>query len=218
MLGTKYMASSLVAMLVGVSASLEERPCTGECAEVTQGASFVQMEAHRGRGQDFDEEETGTMKSEMAAMRKSMAEMLSQITDLRKEVTELRKSSPFTVSGNTVKLQDKDLHIRSGNLKVDAASGLKKGNIVIGNNNVANARHSFAAGYMNTVEGKAHFVIGAQNTARGLRVSLLGGGANLATGDDSVIVGGHHNTATHAKSVVLGGAHQSTSHDSEIVS
>lgn len=226
MLRTSYMAGLFLTLLVRVSANDEERPSQDACAEVTKGASFVQMEAHKGRGQGLEEEEeTGTMKSELATLRKSMAEMFTQITDLHKErkemftqitdlrneVADLRKSSPFTVAGNTVKLENKDLHIRSGNIQIDAASGIMKGNIVIGNNDVTNARHSFAAGYANNVEGKAHFVVGQGNTVRGTRASVLGGTQNTADGEASVVVGGRSNSASGQESVAIGGQGKSAS-------
>jgi len=238
MFPSKEMAGLFFAVLVGASASLEERQRTDACPEATTGASFVQMEAHRGRGQGFEEDETGTVTSELASLRKSMAEMFTQMTSLRKEVTELReekanlgksvihlhdevtelrKSSPFTVSGSTVKLENKDLHIRTGNLKVDAASGFKKGNIVIGNNDVTNARHSFAAGYMNVADGKGLFVLGESNQARGEKSVVLGGKRNRAEGVRSVVVGGDTNAATHMESVVVGGGGRHSSHQEEVV-
>merc|ERR1719445_629660 len=154
------------------------------------------MDAHRGRGEGFEEDETGAVASTLAALQKKVAEMQAQLSAQQKEINDLRKSSPFTVSGNTVKLENKDLHIRTGNLKVDAASGNMKGNIVIGNNDVTNARHSFAAGYSNVLDGKAHFVVGTANTVLGTRANVFGGNSNTASGLDSVVVGGKNNVAS----------------------
>jgi len=100
MVQVRVMAGWYLAMLVGAAANLDQCPSKDASCEATRGASLVQKEAHRGRVQDFEEEEMSVelVRLEAAAAKGGEMSKSKTVKDLRQEYDKFASTSSLSLA------------------------------------------------------------------------------------------------------------------------